>query len=175
MQSDSIVSYIFPFFISIVTWVKMIQYKKNVSLIYEDYTYIISKLENLDININKNKNSIFDVSNQISYVDESLFNLKHHVNMKICELNNSITKDMNDIEDRINDLSKVVVNIHDNSQLKIINPRILFKDEPVLSHNTCQSPYNIIYTTTSKSDMSIISPSKKSEWVNITNEQNNCN
>lgn len=171
MYTDNIVTYIFPFFISIATWVKMLQYKKKCALIYEDYSYIISKLENLDTNINKHKNSIFEISNQICYMDETIFSLKHHVNVRICELNKSITKNIDDIEDRINDLSKVIVNIHENSQLKIINPKVLFNDETILLNNKCQSPYTII-DPTSKSDVSGISPSKKNEWINISNEQN---
>lgn len=178
MQTDNILSYVFPFFISIATWIKMLHYKKYMRLIFQDYNYILTKLENLDTNIDKNKGLIFDIDKQIGYLDESMFNLKNQLNNSINNLNNSVSKNINDIENietRISSLDKIIVKIYENAPLKIINPNVLFKDNTILTHNNCQSPYNILYTSSTKSTISTLSPDKKHDWVNIACEENNCN
>lgn len=184
MQTEtSSLTYAIPFLISVVTWVKMVNSKKNISYINNNHIYIEKKLENLEMVINKNKSSIFNINNQIDYIYETLVNTKNDIKHATLTLENAakinnintlfsdfeilINQKIHELERRIKEIENRSLNIRENIHLKIVNPEFLVRDEMYSSYKQCQSPYNIIYTSSSTNISSAFSPSRNNEWISL--------
>lgn len=175
--------YTIPFFISVISWVKMLHDKKKSFYMNEDQKFIERKIEILEYSMNKNKSSILGITNEIEYIDETLVNMKNKVKNTIVALenmekiNNSIETSLShfeiiinekfyELEKRIKAIENKSLDITDKIDLKIINPDFLMNDDMYSHHMKCESPYNIIYTSSTNVSCSI-SPTKNNEWVSL--------
>lgn len=185
MQTDaSSLTYAIPFFISVISYIKILHHKKRLSCINKDHIYIEKKLDNLEEVINKHKSQIFNINNQIDYIYEALVNTKTHIKQITLRLENTtkfdknnnnntfletiINQKFNQLEKRIKEIENRSLSITENIDLKIINPDFLIKDNMYSSYKQCQSPYNLIYTSSSTNVSSTFSPSKNNEWISLT-------
>lgn len=185
MQTDaSSITYLIPFFVSVISWVKMLHHKKKMSYITQDQKYIEKKIENLEVTINKNKSSIFEINNQIDYIYESLINIQNNIKhttlrfefmtktksdieVSLSQFEILINEKLYELEQRIKLIENKSMNIKEKDNLKIINPDFLIKDDMYCNYKQCKSPYNMIYTSSSTNVSSTLSPSRNNEWVSL--------
>ncbi len=189
MDAHQTITCVMPFFVSVISWVKMLRNKKN-TYIREDHEYIEKKMENLQLDINKNKLSIFNISNQIEYIDEAIVNININNKMAKTKTNMDIDKSLTDFEILINEklytfeqrirkienksvnmTENITENMTENMHLKIINPELFIKNDMYCYDKQCPPPYNIIHTSSSTHASSTISPEKNNEWISLPSTQ----
>lgn len=176
MQTDTSLTYIIPFFISVISWVKFIQSNRKLDALNKEHEYILSRMHNLECSIENNKRLIFEIDNQIDFVDKILPQLKNKTNfifqhvdtltktlnqtdISLSQIEITTNERMSDFEERLQKLENSELHIPRNTSLKIINPQLLHNNT---SYEQCQSPYNIINTSSSAN---LSSPTKTAEWI----------
>lgn len=183
MQTDTAVTCTVSFFLSVMTWMKMLEYKKQ-KFHDNNQNYVLSKIDNLECKINNNKTSILNIDNQLYFIDEALFDIKKTIRFTInrvetlSKVNNNIddilsqfeilfNEKLYTLEERIHKLEKKTLHENEKFSLKIINPEIFVTENLSLYNKECKSPYSIMYTSSSVSASSNFSPARHNEWVNL--------